>query len=191
MASQRWEMDSGHSGIHLSARHMMLSRVRGVFSRWSGTMFTDSSDLAGTTVDVFIDASSVETGIAERDAHLRSADFLDVARYPEITFRSLRVELLGDGRAALAGELTFHGVTREVSHAVEFTGKCCDPWGHERAGFCAKTSLDRRDYGLVWNQFFGAESSVVGHQVDIEIDVEAVLQDQPVRPGSGGAESLS
>jgi len=191
MAIQRWEMDSGHSGIHLSARHMMLTRVRGVFSRWSGTILTDSDHLAGTTVDVFIDASSVETGIAQRDEHLKSADFLDVASYPEITFRGTRVEVLGDDSAKLLGELTLHGVTREVVLDVEFTGRCRDPWGHERAGFSARTSLDRRDYGLVWNQFLDAGGALVGHRVDIEIDVEAVLQEEPGRLPSTGVANVS
>ncbi len=180
MAIRRWEIDSGHSGIHLSARHMMLSRVRGVFTRWSGTIFADEADLGRAEVDVYIDATSLDTGVADRDAHLKSADFLHVARYPEITFRGTRLERHAEDRATLAGELTLHGVTREVALDVEFTGRCRDPWGHERAGFFARTTLDRRDYGLVWNQFLEAGGALVGHAVDIEIDVEAVLQEEAV-----------
>lgn len=177
MALERWEIDSGHSGIHLSTRHMMLARVRGVFSRWSGTILADSHDLGRTTVDIYIDATSLETGVLDRDVHLKSADFLDVARYPEVTFRGTRVEVLGADRARLLGELALHGVTREVPLDVDFTGRTKDPWGHERAGFCAKASLDRRDFGLEWNQFLEAGGALVGNQVDIEIEIEAVRQD--------------
>lgn len=178
MALERWEIDSGHSGIQLSARHMMLARVRGVFSRWSGTILADSDDLGRTTVDIYIDASSLDTGILDRDAHLKSADFLDVAMYPEITFKGTRVDVLGDDRARLAGELTLRGVTRAVLLAVEFRGRTRDPWGHERAGFSAKVTLDRRDYGLEWNQFLEAGGALVGYQVDIDIEIEAVRQDE-------------
>ena len=178
MSLERWEIDSGHSGIHLSARHMMLARVRGVFSRWSGTILADSDDLGRTTVDIYIDATSLETGVLDRDVHLKSADFLDVARYPEVTFKGTRVEVLGTDRARLLGELTLHGVTREVPLDVDFTGRTKDPWGHERAGFCAKVSLDRRDFGLEWNQFLEAGGALVGYDVDIEIEVEAVRQDE-------------
>ncbi len=178
MALERWEIDSGHSGIHLSARHMMLARVRGVFSRWSGTILADSDDLSRTTVDVYIDASSLETGVFDRDVHLKSADFLDVARYPEVIFKGTGVEVLGADRARLLGELTLHGVTRGVPLDVEFTGRTRDPWGHERAGFRAKASLDRRDFGLEWNQFLDAGGALVGYEVDIEIEVEAVRQDE-------------
>ncbi len=180
MAIRRWEIDSGHSGIHLSARHMMLTRVRGVFTRWSGTILADEADLARAAVDVYIDATSLDTGVADRDAHLKSPDFLHVARYPELVFRGTRLERQGEARATLTGALTLHGVTREVTLDVEFTGRCNDPWGHERAGFFARTTLDRRDYGLVWNQLLEAGGLLVGHLVDVEIDVEAVLQEGSV-----------
>ncbi|MCS6915418.1 MAG: YceI family protein [Myxococcales bacterium] len=176
MALERWEIDSGHSGIHFSVRHMVVAKVRGQFSRWSATIVAEDGDLARAQVEAVIDASSIETGIADRDAHLKSPDFLDVANYPELTFKSKRVESLGGGRFLVLGDLTIRGVTREVALDVEHGGRIKDPWGNERAGFMARTSIDRKDFGLRWNQVLEAGGLLVGDRVDIEIDVEAVKQ---------------
>ncbi len=176
MAVERWEIDSGHSGVHFSVRHMVIAKVRGQFSRWSGTVVAEDGDLGRASVEVVIDGSSIDTGVADRDAHLKSQDFLDVARYPELTFKSRHVETSGDERLKITGDLTIHGVTREVVLDVEYAGRTRDPWGNERAGFAARTSIDRRDYGLVWNQVLEAGGLLVGERVDIEIEVEAVKQ---------------
>lgn len=178
MAIERWEIDSGHSGILLTARHMMVARVRGWFSRWSGTILADTGDLRRSTVDVYIDASSLQTGDSQRDEHLRSADFLDVASYPEITFKGKRLERLGRDRLRVLGDLTLRGVTHEVPLKVVFAGRARDPWGHERAGFTAKASIDRRDFGVRWNQLLELGGVLVGDVVDVEIQVEAVRQDE-------------
>jgi polyisoprenoid-binding protein YceI len=123
-----------------------------------------------------IDASSIDTGLADRDTHLKSADFLDVAGHPEITFKSTRVEKLGGERLRVAGDLTIRGTTREVVLDVEYAGQTKDPWGNVRAGFAAKTVIERKDFGLSWNQVLEAGGVLVGDSVTIEIEVEAVQQ---------------
>jgi len=173
MATQTWDIDLSHSSIGFSVRHMVISKVRGAFTRWSGAVQLDPADLGRSSVEVKIDAASVDTQVADRDNHLRSADFFDVARFPELTFRSRRVEKAGEG-LKVTGDLTMHGVTREVVLDAEFSGTGKDPWGNERAGFSARTSLDRRDYGLVWNAALETGGVLVGEKVEIAIELEAV-----------------
>jgi polyisoprenoid-binding protein YceI len=176
MATERWEIDSSHSSIHFSVRHLVIAKVRGQFTRWSGTVLAGDGDFARGSVDIVVDASSIDTGVVARDEHLRSADFFDVANYPEMTFRSTGVKRDGSGTLKLAGDLTIKGVTRKVSLAVEVEGHANDPWGNERAAFTATTSIDRRDFGLTWNQVLESGGVVVGDRIDITIDVEAVKQ---------------
>jgi polyisoprenoid-binding protein YceI len=173
MATNRWDIDVGHSAIHFWVRHMVISKVHGRFARWSGAIDLDPSDLSRSSVDVTIDAASIDTQVADRDTHLRSPDFLDVANHPEITFRSRRVEKAGAGWR-VTGDLSIRGVVREVTLEAEFAGTGKDPWGNERAGFSAKASLDRRDYGLVWNAALEAGGVLVGEKVEIAIELEAV-----------------
>ena len=176
MATERWEIDSSHSGIHFSVRHLVIARVRGQFGRWSGTVLAPEGDLNYATVDITIDATSIDTGVADRDTHLKSADFFDVTAHPEITFRTERVEPQGQDRFRLVGPLTMKGVTREVAFDVEAHGRAADPWGNLRAAFTARTSIDRRDFGLTWNQALETGGVVVGERVDVEVDLEAVRQ---------------
>jgi polyisoprenoid-binding protein YceI len=176
MALERWEADLGHSGIHFSVRHMVVSKVRGQFASWSASVLEDVDDPSRDSVEATIDVSSITTGVAERDRHLKSADFLDVASHPRITFRSTRVERRGERRLRIAGNLTIRGVTRNVVLDGEDNGRTRDPWGHERAGFSVKVSLDRTDFGLTWSQLLEAGGMIVGDRVDIEIEVEAVRQ---------------
>ena len=178
MTQETWKIDGTHSGIHFSVRHMVIAKVRGQFSRWQGTLFVPDGDFRRATVDVTIDAASIDTGVADRDKHLRSADFFDVEAYPEIAFKSRQVEDLGGDTLRLVGELTMHGVTREVTLEVESAGQAKDPWGNTRAGFAARGSVDRKDFGLTWNQALEAGGVLVGEKVEIEIEVEAVLQAQ-------------
>jgi polyisoprenoid-binding protein YceI len=173
MATNRWDIDVGHSAIHFRVRHMVISRVSGRFARWSGAIDLDDRDLTRSSVEVRIDASSIDTQVADRDTHLRSADFLDVARHPEIAFRSKRIEKDGDGYRVV-GDLDLHGVVREVALEAEFAGTGKDPWGNERAGFSARASLDRRDHGLVWNAALETGGVLVGEKVEIAIELEAV-----------------
>lgn len=168
-----WDIDVGHSAIHFHVRHMLISKVHGRFARWSGALQLDPRDPTRSSVEVTIDAASIDTQVADRDAHLRSADFLDVAKHPELTFRSKRVEKAGGGYRVV-GDLQLHGVVREVVLEAEFAGTGKDPWGNERAGFSAKASLDRRDFGLAWNAALETGGVLVGEKVEIAIELEAV-----------------
>ena len=172
MAKERWAIDLAHSGIHFSVRHMVIAKVRGEFTRWSADIFTDSEDLGGASVEAVIDPSSLTTGVTDRDNHLKSADFLDVIRHPEIRFQSTRVQELGGDVLRVTGNLTIRGVTKEILLDVQNNGRIRDPWGKERAGFSAKTSLDRKAFGLNWNQILESGGLVVGDRVEIEIEVE-------------------
>ncbi len=168
-----WEIDVSHSAIQFHVRHMVISRVHGRFSRWSGTIQLDPQDLTRSSVDVTIDAASIDTQVADRDTHLRSPDFLDVAKHPQLTFRSREIRKAGEGYRVV-GDLELHGVKREVVLEAEFSGTGKDPWGNERAAFAAKATLDRRDYGLVWNAALEAGGVLVGEKVEITIEIEAV-----------------
>jgi polyisoprenoid-binding protein YceI len=174
MTTNQWILDAAHSGINFSVRHMLVSKVRGRFAKYSGSVHLDEDDLTRSTAEAAIDATSIDTGTPQRDAHLRSPDFFDVERFPELRFRSTRVEKIEDGRYRVVGELTIRDVTREVSLEVEYGGKARDPWGNERIGLFAKASIDRKDYGLRWNQVLEAGGLLVGDRVDIEIEVQAV-----------------
>src|SRR5215831_11833135 len=146
-----WNIDPTHSTVGFSIRHMVFSKVRGRFLKYTGAIQFDDDDVAKSWVEVAIDAASIDTGTAQRDNHLRSADFFDVERFPELRFRSARVEDLGDGRLRVVGELTIRDHTREVALDVEPAGRGMDPWGNERIGYVAKASIDRKDFGLKWN----------------------------------------
>jgi polyisoprenoid-binding protein YceI len=175
--TQTWQIDSAHSGIHFAVRHLVIAKVRGQFSRWTGALAVPDGDFSRATVDVTIDATSIDTGVADRDAHLKSADFFDVASFPELTFRGRRVEARGGDRFALVGDLTIRGTTREVALDVESSGQTKDPWGNVRAGFAARTAVDRKEFGLTWNQALETGGVMVGDKVEIEIEIEAVRQD--------------
>lgn len=176
MITETWAVDSSHSGIHFSVRHLLIAKVRGQFSRWSGSITLPEGDLERASVAVTIDASSIDTGVADRDAHLKSADFFDVAIYPEAAFTSNRVEVVGGNLVKVTGPLTLHGVTREVTLEVEPFGKTKDPWGNERMGFSARTSLLRSEFGLTWNQVLETGGVAVSDRVELEFEVEAVKQ---------------
>jgi polyisoprenoid-binding protein YceI len=174
MTTSKWNIDGAHSGINFSIRHMVISKVRGRFAKFAGALELDDADLTRSTLAVTIDASSLDTGTAQRDDHLRSADFFDVERFPELRYRSTRVEKLGDDHYRVIGELTIKDVTREVPLDVELGGRAKDPWGNSRAGFLAKASIDRKDFGLRWNQVLEAGGVLVGDKVEIELDIQAV-----------------
>jgi polyisoprenoid-binding protein YceI len=174
MTTNTWNIDAAHSGINFSIRHMVVSKVRGRFTKFTGTLRLDDGDLTRSSVEATIDASSVDTGTAQRDAHLRSPDFFDVERFPELRFRSARIEKLENDRYRVVGELTIRDVTREVTLDAEYAGRGKDPWGNERVAFAAKAALDRKDFGLGWNQVLEAGGVLVGDRVEIELDVQVV-----------------
>jgi polyisoprenoid-binding protein YceI len=171
-----WQLDPVHTTVEFIARHLMVSKVRGKFTGVEGNIHI-SDDPLGSWVEVTIDPASVESGDPKRDEHLRSPDFLDVERYPEITFRSNRVEGSSPGHFSLAGDLTVHGVTRPVVLDVEYHGWTTDPWGGRRAGFSAGTEVDREDFGLTWNVAIESGGVLVGKKARLEFEIEAVKQD--------------
>ena len=172
-----WTLDPTHSLVEFSAKHMMITTVKGRFGTVSGTITMDEGTPQRSRVEVEIDAASIDTRTEQRDAHLRSADFLDVENHPVITFRGTRLEgswkVPGDD-FTLVGDLTIRGTTREVALAVTFEGTGTDPWGGERASFSARTRIDRRDFGLTWNQALEAGGILVSNQIAIELEVQAV-----------------
>jgi polyisoprenoid-binding protein YceI len=174
MKTNDWNIDATHSGINFSIRHVVISKVRGRFTKYMGKVELDEEDLTRSFVEATIDAASIDTGTPQRDDHLRSADFFDVEKFPELRFRSSRIEKLDDARYRLTGELTIRDVAREISLDVEYGGRATDPWGNQRIGFIATGSLDRKDFGLQWNQALETGGVLVGNRVDIEIEVEAV-----------------
>ena len=174
MSTQAWSIDVAHTNVAFSVRHMVVSKVRGRFSRYTGAVQLDEAALARSSVEVTIDAASIDTGVADRDAHLRSPDFFDVERFPELRFRSTGIETLSGDRLRVRGDLTIRDVTREVALDVELGGRTKDPWGNERVGFSARTAIDRKDFGLTWNTVLEAGGVVVGDRVEIEVDVEAI-----------------
>jgi polyisoprenoid-binding protein YceI len=171
-----WAIDPAHSVVELAVKHMMFSTVKGRFANVAGTIVLNEADLSASSVSAEIDASSIDTGEAQRDGHLRSGDFLDVEAYPTITFRSTGVVPRGRDRFILVGELTIRGVTQEVSLEAELVGKGTDPWGGQRAGFAASTAINRKEFGLTWNQALEAGGVLVSDQVKINLEIQATLQ---------------
>ncbi len=178
-----WVIDPTHSLVEFSAKHLMITTVKGRFAGVRGTIGVDQANPASSKAEVTIDASSIDTRTEQRDQHLRSADFLDVANHPEITFRSAKVV----GRFAspgdsfrLIGALTIRGVTREVELDASFEGQGKDPWGGHRMSFSATTKIDRRDFGLTWNQALETGGILVGNEIKIALEVQAT-QDLDLR----------
>jgi polyisoprenoid-binding protein YceI len=168
-----WEIDPSHSSVNFSARHLMVSKVRGRFSSFHGTIVVPADPLQ-STVNVVIDTASIDTRDDNRDTHLKSADFADVEKYPTITFVSTGVSGLHGETFTLSGNLTIKEVTNLVELEVEFNGVQQDPWGGTRAGFDAKTEFSRKDFGLEWNVALDGGGVLVGDKVTIELEIEAV-----------------
>ncbi|MBJ6763572.1 YceI family protein [Myxococcaceae bacterium JPH2] len=173
MALQTWNIDTTHTGIHFSVRHMVVAKVRGSFQQFSGTLNLDEANPTASSVVVDIQTSSVNTGVAQRDNHLRSADFFDVEKFPTMRFESTKVEKAGGHGLRVTGKLTIRDITREVVLEAEQLGVAKDPWGNLKAAFEAKTSIDRREFGLTWNQALEAGGVLVGERIDITLEVQA------------------
>ena len=170
----QWQLDPAHSAAHFSVRHLMISNVRGEFTKLTGTAVIDP-DLTKSSVDVTIEAASVNTREPQRDDHLRSADFLDVANYPALSFRSKHIGELGPEHYKVTGDLTIRGVTKEVALDVEGpTPTIKDPWGNVRMGLTGSAKINRKDYGLVWNALTETGGVVVGDDVKITIEAELI-----------------
>lgn len=179
-----WFFEPGHTAAEFCVRHMMVTHVRGHFKNVQGTLVFDPQNPRESRVQVRIDAPSIWTGEPERDAHLRSADFLDVEHHPEITFTGDKVEVVGSHDYVLGGRLTLRGISREVSLKVRYVGQWATPWWEggvdkgpkTRAGFLAQTLINRHDFGVSWNSTLDKGGVVVGNEVEITIDAEAILE---------------
>ena len=169
-----WNIDTSHSTVGFSVRHMVFAKVNGRFKTFSGKLELDDADFTKSKVDVTIDVNSLDTHEEKRDGHLKSADFFDAATNPTMTFTSKKAEKVGSEGYTLTGDLTIRGTTKEVTLDVEYGGRGKDPWGGERLGFQAKTTINRVDFGLKWNQALEAGGVLVGEKVEIAIDLEAV-----------------
>jgi polyisoprenoid-binding protein YceI len=176
MATETWGFDLAHSSVKFSVRHLMVSKVHGRFAQWEGDFVFDEANPSRSRVSVRIDAASIETKEKDRDAHLRSADFLDVEKHPSITFESTSVSAARDGQFQVTGILAIRGTAQPALLQVDYAGRVRDPWGGERAGFVARTTIDRKDFGLTWNKALETGGILVGDKVEIEIDIEAVRQ---------------
>jgi len=172
-----WTIDPAHSNVQFSVRHMMLSNVGGEFGKVSGTVQGDQSAPTAAVIEAAIDTGSINTREPKRDEHLKSPDFLDVAKYPTMTFKSKKIEPAGAGSFKVTGDLTLHGVTKEVVLDVsDVTPPIKDPMGKTRAGAHATTKIDRKDYGINWSKTMDNGGLMVGNDVAITIDVEATQQ---------------
>jgi polyisoprenoid-binding protein YceI len=171
-----WKIDPSHTRAGFSVRHMMIANVHGQFENVSGTVDFNEQDPARSSVDVQIEVASLTTRDEKRDGHLRSADFFDAEQYPYMTFKSRRVEKLGENHGRLIGDLTIRGITKEVALDVEYTGQAKSPWGTTSAGFTARTKVNRKDWGLNWNVALETGGVLVGDTVNIEIEAEIVKQ---------------
>jgi polyisoprenoid-binding protein YceI len=172
--SSQWDFDLSHSSVNFHVRHLMVSKVHGRFTTWTGKLELDDEDLTRSQLEVSIDASSIDTREEKRDAHLRSPDFLDVEKFPAITFKSTQITKTGDDEYKVVGDLTIHGVTRPVTLEVEGGNRVSDPWGGTRTGFSARTSISRKDFGLTWNVALEAGGFLVGDKLDINLEIEAI-----------------
>lgn len=170
-----WNLDPVHSIAEFKVKHMMISNVKGQFARVAGALTLDESDLSKSRVEASIDAASIETRDAQRDAHLKSADFLDVEKFPTLSFKSTSISLVRDGELAAQGDLTIRGVTRKVLFTVEGpTPPAKDPWGNTRVAVSATTKINRKDFGLTWNTALETGGILVGDEVTITLDVQFV-----------------
>jgi polyisoprenoid-binding protein YceI len=172
-ARTAWKLDPSHTLVEFSAKHLMITTVKGRITDVEGTIYTDERDPSKSSVEVTLNAASIDTRTDQRDQHLRSEDFLNVEKYPQIKFRSTRIEG-GKEHFKLTGDLTIRGVTKSVTLDVDFEGVVKDPWGGERVGFSASGKIDRREFGLTWNQVLEAGGLTVGNDIKIAIEVEAV-----------------
>jgi polyisoprenoid-binding protein YceI len=172
----KWIIDPDHSGVTFSIRHMMIAQVRGQFCKIGGTIYFDPLDIQNASIELSFDATSINTGIQKRDDHLKSSDFFDVAKYPTISFKSNRIHSINGNKAKVTGDLTMHGITRQATVSVEFSGPVKDPFGDGTSiGFTASATINREDFGIMWNHPIENNGVMVGRDVQLFVDLEADL----------------
>lgn len=185
-APTEWKIDTSHSSVGFSVRHMMISNVRGEFGNLSGSVTVDDADLTKSSIMAEVDATTINTRDGKRDEHLKSPDFFDVAKFPKLSFKSTKVEKAG-AQLKVTGDMTIHGVTKPVVLMVDApAGTVKDPWGNVKRGFSATGKLNRKDFGLTWNKALEAGGVAVGEEVTITIDIEA-NQAKPAAPAPAAA----
>lgn len=172
-----YSIDTAHTMVQFSVRHMMISKVHGQFEKFTGTVNLNEANPSNTTLDIQVETTSVNTREGQRDGHLRSPDFFNSEAYPYMTFKSSHVEVLDAAHANLFGDLTIRGVTKPLKLEVEFTGKAKSPWGLTSLGFMASGKINRKDWGLTWNQALETGGILVGEEIEIEIELELVQQE--------------
>ena len=173
--AERYEIDSAHSSLQFSVRHLMVSNVRGTFTGVKGTVLHDTANPSASSVEATVDVNTINTHDNQRDTHLKSADFFDVANYPAITFRSTKVEKKSDDQFAVTGDLTIHGITKSVILDVtEVSEQAKDPWGNARIGASVKAKLKRSEFGLTWNAALEAGGLMIGDDVKLDFEIELI-----------------
>ncbi|HKH49197.1 MAG TPA: YceI family protein [Thermoanaerobaculia bacterium] len=181
-AAEVYTIDAGHSDVSFQVRHL-VTQVRGKFSDYQGTIQLDPAKLENSKVELRIKAASIDTALPDRDKHLRSEDFFFVEKYPEITFKSQQIKATGKDTYDVTGALTLRGVTKTVTLPVTFLGKVRDPWGNDKAGFATEATINRKDYGIVWNAALDNGGVVLGDDVKIAINLETQLQKDAAKKG--------
>jgi len=174
MALSNWKIDSAHSSVEFSVRHMMIAKVKGSFHSFDANITADPEDLTTASIEFTVNVSSVDTRNSDRDAHLRSPDFFDADNHPKITFKAVSIQKTGDNEYAVTGDLTIRGVTHPETFKVVYEGGGKDPWGNEKAGFSVEGKINRTKYGLVWNAALETGGVLVGEDVNITLEIEAV-----------------
>lgn len=170
-----WNIDPEHSNVGFKVKHLMVSNVKGDFEKFSGVVELNGKDVTRSKVDVTIDTNSINTNVQKRDEHLRSGDFLDVVKYPTMTFVSKKVVKAGKGALRVTGDLTIHGITKEVVLSVApISGESKDPWGNIRRGTSAGTKINRKDFGLTWNKALETGGVLVGDEITISLEIEMI-----------------
>ncbi len=173
-ATRAYIIDPAHSSIHFSVRHLMIAKVRGTFKLVAGTVTLAADSAIPTALSAEIDASSVDTGDAQRNGHLKSPDFLDAAQFDRLRFTSTHIEAVDDTHFKAVGELELHGVKQPVTLTAEVSGQAKDPWGNDRVAYEATAKINRKDFGLVWNQALETGGVAVGDEISITLDVESI-----------------
>lgn len=175
-ASRTWKADTSHSAVAFIARHMVVTKVRGHFSRFDANLQIADGSIVPESIEAAIEVDSIDTRNADRDAHLRSADFFDAAEFPAISFRSTAIEGGSDSDFTVRGALTIHGVTKDVEFGVHAERLGKDPWGNERLGYEGSLRVNREDFGLTWNQVLETGSVMVSKEIAIELEIQAIAQ---------------
>lgn len=170
-AASTYTVDPAHSEVSFQIRHL-VTKVRGTFGKFDGTIVKDDADASASSVEFTIQSESIDTGIADRDNHLRSPDFFDAAKHPAITFKSTKVEKVSDTEYRVTGPLSIHGVSKVVTLPVTFDGEVKDPWGNVKGGFSTSTRLNRKDFGITWNKALDTGALLLGEEVDVTINLE-------------------